>query len=92
MTDNKEDIAVCVVQRTQDGIGFQVYGGSHNPQIRTYLPGKVDWRWDGPLLTTAREVLLFLAENNEYEPCSVPVELAKRLFNPTIPFAERVAA
>ena len=85
---NKNENAVCVVSRTsKSGIAFMVYDRDRKPTIRTYLPDAVDGRWDGPLLTTATDILRFLADNEE-EPCAVPLALAKELFNPQIPFAD----
>ena len=82
--------AVCVVMRDDDTVGAICYDrdgrSSLGTAIRTYLPGEVDGRWDGPLLTTASEVLTHLGQCEE--PCSVPVLLAQRLFNWPWPFAD----
>ena len=82
--------AVCVVSRNGEGVGVICYDSvNRSPtgaQIRTYLPGRVDGRWDGPLLTTAAEVFTHLGKSEE--PCSVPVLLARSLFNWTVPFAD----
>jgi hypothetical protein len=84
--DDEEKVnPVCVVSRSEEGIMFRQVHHGQNPTIRTYLPGAVDGRW-GPLLSTANEVLSFLAENED-QPCSVPIALAKQLFNPAMPFA-----
>lgn len=81
--------AVCVVVRMDDAVRVICYDADNRSHegamIRTYLPGEVDGRWDGPLLTTAAEVLTHLGKSEE--PCSVPVLLARSLFNWTIPFA-----
>ena len=81
--------AVCVVMRSQDRVTTMVYDRDNRStlgtQIRTYLPGAVDGRWDGPILTTAVEVFSHLARTEE--PCVVPVSLAQSLFNWQIPFA-----
>lgn len=90
MIENLEALAsanaVCVVYRKDEMVGVICYQPPEGPIIRTYLPDAVDWRWSGPLLTTAKEVLAHLAQSEE--PCSVPVELAQRLFNWTLPFAK----
>lgn len=82
--------AVCVVARNDSGIGVMVYDrenhSAQGAQIRTYRPGQVDLRWDGPLLSTADAVLDHVARTDE--PCSVPVALAHALFTWGIPFAE----
>src|ERR1043165_5240121 len=80
--------AVCVVLRREEAVSVMCY--NDGAEIRTYLPDEVDGRWSGPLLATASEVLTHLGHSEE--PCSVPVKLAQRLFNWTIPFADLPAA
>jgi hypothetical protein len=94
MSKPKNDTdTVCVVVRDGDRVGAICYDrDNHTPsgtQIRTYRPGQVDGRWDGPLLTTAADVLAHLGGSEE--PCSVPVPLAQSLFNWSIPFANTSA-
>ena len=92
--DNMEALtnagAVCVVHQTDEGVRVMVYDrdnrSSLGTKIRTYLPGQVDGRWDGPLLTTKAAVLTHLGKSQE--PCSVPVALAQSLFEWSIPFAD----
>jgi hypothetical protein len=76
--------AVCVVSRHNRTIGVKCYGCGSD--VRTYLPGCVDGRWDGPHLISAESVLDHLA-HQENEPCSVPVELADALFGWGIPYS-----
>lgn len=82
--------AVCVVMRTGESVSVVCYDANNrSPEgatIRTYVPGAVDARWDGPVLATAAEVLAHLGGSEE--PCCVPVLLGKSLFNWTLPFAE----
>lgn len=75
--------AVCVILRQSEGVGVMCY--DNGAVIRTYLPDEVDWRWSGPLLTTAAEVLTHLGQSEK--PCSVPVKLAQQLFHWSMPFA-----
>ena len=81
--------AVCVIFRNKGGVGVICYDADNRSslgaRIRTYLPGRVDDRWDGPLLQTAAEVFTHLGQSEE--PCSVPVSLARSLFNWPLPLA-----
>ncbi len=88
--DLSKNHAVCVIQRNEGGVGVICYDADNRSslgaKIRTYLPGRVDGRWDGPLLKTAAEVFSHLGQSQE--PCSVPVALAQSLFNWSLPFAD----
>lgn len=82
--------AVCVVICRGDAVRAICYNPSgespSGTRIRTYLPGGVGGRWDGPLLASAPEVIAHLRRCEG--PCSVPVRLARRLFGWPLPFAE----
>lgn len=81
--------AVCVLCCCNGQISPIVYDRDGlsplGTQIRTYRPGQVDGRWEGPVLTTAREVFLHFTQSDK--PCSVPVALGQVVLGASTPFA-----
>lgn len=73
---------VCVIFRSGESVSPICLNDGE--KIRSYLPDRVDGRWNGPLLTTATEVLNHLAKCEE--PCVVPCSLARQLFGWQMPF------
>lgn len=81
--------ALCVLVCYNGQISPIVYDrdglSSLGTQIRTYRPGQVDGRWDGPVLTSEREVFMHFTQSDQ--PCSVPVALGQVVIGSSTPFA-----
>lgn len=85
MLNQKEK--VCCVSRQGDEVCFIVYAqDTPDVKIRVYDAGEVDARFDGPYCLDAVSVFKQLASDC-HPHCVMPVALAKKLFNPAIPFA-----